>query len=77
MKGDECLMWQMDKTIGLEANVFRAMERFTLRTGLQANLVMVSPADLNGQVLDCVGFEVQAMKNVLPGTLWVGRVESE
>ena len=77
MKGDEFLMMDIDWKAGLEASIFRGMERYALKMEKQANVVVLNPADLNGQALDCVGIEVQAMKNVLPGTLWVGRAEEK
>jgi len=77
MDKNEFELWQMDAKIGLEGNVFRAMEVYARKFGQQADLVFANPIDLLGKKLDCVGFEVQAMTNVQPGTLWVGRKDNE
>jgi hypothetical protein len=78
MRDNEFEFWQMEAGIGgMEANIFRAMEVFARKTGSQADLVVVNPADLAANPIAAVGFEVQAMTNVQPGTIWVGQVNKE
>lgn len=77
MRENEFEFWQNDPGIGMEANIFRAMEVFARKTGSQADLVVVNPVDLAANPIAAVGFEVQAMKNVQPGTIWVGSKNQE
>ncbi|PKN97977.1 MAG: hypothetical protein CVU42_13725 [Chloroflexi bacterium HGW-Chloroflexi-4] len=70
-------LWQMDnKALGLKGNIIVALDAYTRRTGLVANVVEVNAADLGEETIECVGFEIKAVKTVLPGTLMVGRVEN-
>jgi len=71
------LLWQMvnQKAMGLKGNIIVALDVYTRRTGLYADLVQVNAADLGDEEIECVGFEIQASTKVLPGTLFVGRVE--
>ena len=75
MDENKFLLWQMvnQKAMGLKGNIIVALEAYTRRTGLYADLVQVNNADLGNEEIDCVGFEIQAVKTVLPGTLFVGR----
>ncbi len=70
MKADEFEFWQVEKSIGLEANILKAMECYEHKSGQHADLVVLHPAEL--VEFDCVGFSILRMKCVLPGTLWVG-----
>ena len=70
--------WQMEAGIGgMEANIFRAMEVFARKTGQKADLVVVNPVDLATNPIAAIGFEVQSLTNVQPGTLWVGSKNQE
>lgn len=74
MRDNEFEFWQMEAGDGkMEADIFKAMEVFARKTGSQADLVVVNPVDLAANPIAAVGFEVQAMVNVQPGTIWVGR----
>ena len=75
MSDGEWKLWQMDRKDSLEANMLRAMEVFEKKSGHKADIVLINLADLVGHQVDCVGFEIQPMANVQPGTLWVGRKE--
>lgn len=77
MEKNDFTLWQMvnQKAMGLKGNILIAMECYTRRTGKYANLVEVNEADLNGEAIDCIGFEIKAVNTVLPGTLMVGRVD--
>jgi len=67
----------MDGVSGMEANILRAMALYERKSGNHANLVLANAIDLFGKKLDCVGFELRVSTNVQPGTLWVGRRDSE
>jgi hypothetical protein len=78
MRQDEFEFWQMEAGVGkMEADIFKAMEVFARKTGSQADLVVVNPADLAANPIAAVGFEVQAMTNVQPGTIWVGKASGQ
>ena len=77
MDKNEFEFWQMEAGPGkMEADIFKAMEVFARKNGSRADLVFVNPVDLIANPIAAVGFEVQAMKNVQPGTIWVGKKES-
>jgi hypothetical protein len=48
---------------------------FARKTGQKADLVVVNPVDLAANPIAAVGFEVQALMNVQPGTIWAGTLE--
>jgi hypothetical protein len=77
MRDNEFEFWQMDGVSGMEANILRAMALYERKSGNHANLVLANAIDLFGKKLDCVGFELRVSTNVQPGTLWVGRRDSE
>jgi len=79
MNQDQFLLWQMinQQAMGLKGNILLALDAYARRTGLDANVVEVNEADLNGEAIECIGFEVKAVKTVLPGTLLVGRNNQE
>ena len=78
MDKNEFEFWQMEAGPGkMEADIFKAMEVYTRKTGQKADLVVVNPADLAANPIAAVGFEVQAMTNVQPGTIWVGKSQSD
>ena len=78
MNKNEFILWEMvnQQAMGLKGNIIVALDAYTRRTRLDANLVEVNEADLNGEAIECIGFEVKAVKTVLPGTLLVGRSEN-
>jgi hypothetical protein len=75
MKDDEFLLWQMEPGIGLYANIIKSFASYETKSGQKADLVFVNPVEVLDS--DVIGFEIQRMKNVQPGTLWVGRKNND
>lgn len=66
------LLWQMDKSMGLVPNIEVAICYHAKKYGREANIVEVNAEDLGNQVIITGGVEIQAVKTVLKGTIWVG-----
>jgi len=53
------------------------MAVYERKFGGKADLVLANPIDMFGKTLDCVGFEVRVSTDVQPGTIWVGKAQSD